>query len=137
MRTLLTAVAAFAACQAARKKLDDPARQETEYADGRVKLTVLRNEGAAFGLPVPRKAVAGVSAAALALLWTQRKKAPLAAGLVLGGGISNLLERVRNGAVYDYVQFPKAPKKLKDYVFNLADFQVFAGAVGFLLRGKR
>jgi len=35
------------------------------------------------------------------------------------------------------VQFPKAPKKLKDYVFNLADFQVFAGAVGLLLRGKR
>ena len=137
MRTLLTAVAAFAACQAARKKLDDPARQETEYADGRVKLTALRNEGAAFGLPVPRKAVVGVSAAALALLWTQRKKAPLAAGLVLGGGLSNLLERVRNCAVYDYVQFPKAPKKLKDYVFNLADFQVFAGAVGFLLRGKR
>ena len=137
MRTLLTAVAAFAACQAARKKLDDPARQETEYADGRVKLTALRNEGAAFGLPVPRKAVVGVSAAALALLLTQRKKAPLAAGLVLGGGLSNLLERVRNGAVYDYVQFPKAPKKLKDYVFNLADFQVFAGAVGLLLRGKR
>ena len=137
MRTLLTAVAAFAACQAARKKLDDPARQETEYADGRVKLTALWNEGAAFGLPVPRKAVVGVSAAALALLWTQRKKAPLAAGLVLGGGLSNLLERVRNGAVYDYVQFPKAPKKLKDYVFNLADFQVFAGAVGLLLRGKR
>ena len=137
MRTLLTAVAAFAACQAARKKLDDPARQETEYADGRVKLTALRNEGGAFGLPVPRKAVVGVSAAALALLWTQRTKAPLADGLVLGGGLSNLLERVRNGAVYDYVQFPKAPKKLKDYVFNLADFQVFAGAVGFLLRGKR
>ena len=137
MRTLLTAAATFAACQAARKKLDDPARQETEYADGRVKLTALRNEGAAFGLPVPRKAVVGVSAAALALLWTQRKKAPLAAGLVLGGGLSNLLERVRNGAVYDYVQFPKAPKKLKDYVFNLADFQVFAGAVGLLLRGKR
>jgi len=137
MRTLLTAVAAFAACQAARKKLDDSARQDSEYAGGRVKLTALWNEGAAFGLPVPRKAVVGVSAAALVLLWTQRRRAPLAAGLVLGGGISNLLERVKHGAVYDYVQFPKAPKKLKDYVFNLADFQVFAGAVGLLLRGKR
>ena len=137
MRTLLTALTAFAACQAARKKLDNPARQDAEYAEGRVKLTALRNEGAAFGLPIPRKAVLGISAAALALLWTQRKKAPLAAGLVLGGGLSNLLERVKHGAVYDYVQFPKAPKKLRDYVFNLADFQVFAGAVGLLLRGKR
>ena len=137
MRTLLTALTAFAACQAAREKLDNPARQDAEYAEGRVKLTALRNEGAAFGLPIPRKAVLGISAAALALLWTQRKKAPLAAGLVLGGGLSNLLERVKNGAVYDYVQFPKAPKKLRDYVFNLADFAVFAGAVGLLLRGKR
>lgn len=137
MKTLITALTTLAACQAVRKKLDDPARPDAEYAKGRLRLTALRNEGAAFGLPVPRKAVAGVSAAALALLWTQRKKAPLAAGLVLGGGLSNLLERVKHGAVYDYVQFPKAPKKLKDYVFNLADFQVFAGAVGLLLRGKR
>jgi lipoprotein signal peptidase len=137
MRTLLTALTAFAACQAARKKLDNPARQDAEYAGGRVKLTALRNEGAAFGLPIPRKAVLGVSAAALALLWTQREKTPVAAGLVLGGGLSNLLERVKNGAVYDYVQFPKAPKKLRDYVFNLADFAVFSGAVGLLLRGKR
>ena len=137
MRTLLTALTAFAACQAAREKLDNPARQDAEYAEGRVKLTALRNEGAAFGLPIPRKAVLGISAAALALLWTQREKTPVAAGLVLGGGLSNLLERVKNGAVYDYVQFPKAPKKLRDYVFNLADFAVFSGAVGLLLRGKR
>ena len=136
MKTLLTALTAFAACRAVREKLDAPERQDTEYAHGRVKLTALRNEGAAFGLPIPRKAVVGASAAALALLWTQRRRAPVAAGLVLGGGLSNLLERVKHGAVYDYVQFPKAPKKLREYVFNLADFQVFAGALGLLLRRK-
>ena len=137
MRTLLTALSALAACQAVRRKLDTPARQDAEYANGRVELTALRNEGAAFGLPVPRKTVVGASVVGLAALWTQRKKAPVAAGLLLGGGVSNLLERVKCGAVYDYVRFPKAPKKLRDYVFNLADFAVFTGAIGVLLRRKR
>ena len=137
MKTLMTALAAFAACQAVREKLDVPERQDAEYAEGRVKLTALRNEGAAFGLPIPFKAVVGVSAAGLGLLWTQRKKAPVSTGLILGGGLSNLLERVKHGAVYDYVQFPKAPKKLRDYVFNLADFEVFAGAVGLVFFGRK
>lgn len=137
MKTLLTAMTAFAACQAARRKLDVPERQESEHLDGCVKLTALRNEGAAFDLPIPFKTVVGASAVGLGLLWTQRKRAPLAAGLILGGGLSNLLERVKHGAVYDYVQFPRAPKKLRDYVFNLADFSVFAGAVGWVFFGRR
>ena len=137
MKTLLTAAAAFAACRAARKKLDTPTRQDAEYAGGRVELTALRNEGAAFGLPIPMKAVAGASAGALALLWLRRKKAPVSTGLVLGGGASNLLERVEDGAVYDYVRFPDAPGRLRDYVFNLADLAVFTGAVGMVFSGRR
>ena len=136
MKTFMTALTTLAACQAVRKHLDMPERQEAEYAGGRVELTALRNEGAAFGLPVSRETVAGVSAAVLGLLWLRRKRAPLAAGLALGGGLSNLLERVRHGGVYDYLRFPKAPKKLRNYVFNAADFAVFAGAVGLLLRRK-
>ena len=137
MKTLITALTTFAACQAVRKKLDDPARPDAEYAKGRLRLTALRNEGAAFGLPIPMKTVLSVSAVGLGLLWRRRRKAPVSTGLVLGGGLSNLLERVREGEVYDYVQFPDAPGKLRDYVFNLADFAVFSGAVGLLLRGKR
>lgn len=137
MRTMLTALTTLAACQTARRKLDVPARQEREYVSGGVKLTALRNEGAAFGLPIPVKAVAAASAAAMALLWAKRNKAPVSSGLVLGGGLSNLLERLKNGAVYDYVQFPKAPKPVRPYVFNLADFSIFAGALGLCLRKKR
>ena len=57
----------------------------------------------------------------------------LGAGLILGGGLSNLWERLRHGRVYDYVRFPKAPGKLKQYVFNLADFAIFLGAALVLL----
>ena len=129
MRTLLTALVTLGACQAAKRKLDVPARQDAEYAQGRVKLTALRNESAAFGLPVSRCVLQGVSAAALGLVLGRRKEHPVSAGLILGGGLSNLLERVSCGSVYDYVQFPKAPGKLKRYVFNLADFAIFAGGL--------
>ena len=137
MKTLLTALTTFAACQAVRRNLEDPQRPERDYAGGRVTLTALRNEGAAFGLPVPMKVVAGASVGALALLWARRRKAPVSTGLVLGGGLSNLLERVRDGGVFDYLRFPKAPGKVRDYVFNLADLAVFAGAAGLVFFRRR
>ena len=136
MRTLLTALVTLAACQTAKRKLDVPARQDAEYARGHVKLTELRNEKAAFGLPVPRCILQGASAAALGLVLGGRKTHPVSTGLILGGGLSNLLERMNCGSVYDYVQFPKAPERLKNYVFNLADFAIFAGVLGCLKKKK-
>ena len=77
------------------------------------------------------------SFATLWMLWRQRRRSPLGAGLILGGGISNLLERLRLGRVYDYVQFPRAPGQLKQYVFNLADFAIILGGLCFALHRKR
>lgn len=70
-----------------------------------------------------------------AVRWGRRN--PAAAGLVLGGGLSNLWERLRLGRVYDYIRFPKAPGRLGRYVFNLADLAVFLGAAGLLLGRRR
>lgn len=137
MRTVLTALAVLGGCQAAKRKLNQAERQDAAYAGGRVELTALWNEQAAFGLSVPRKVLLGASVLGLAALWTERKSAPVSTGLVLGGGLSNLLERVREGRVYDYVRFPKAPEPVRNYVFNLADFAVFAGMAGFLFRRRR
>ena len=72
-------------------------------------------------------------AAGLALVPALARRCRLGAGLILGGGLSNLWERLRHGRVYDYVRFPKAPGKLKQYVFNLADFAIFLGAALVLL----
>ena len=66
-----------------------------------------------------------------------RKRAPAAAGLILGGGLSNLWERLRHGWVYDYLRFPKAPGPLGRYVYNLADLVLFLGAAGLLLGRRR
>ena len=65
----------------------------------------------------------------LVFAWTKRRSAPIGAGLLLGGGLSNLYERLRHGKVYDYLRFPKAPGFIKDYVYNLADFAIFIGAI--------
>ena len=139
MKTVFTALAAYSGCAAARRYLDlhplpaRSSRREAELWGGRVRLRAFWNEGAAFGLPIPRRALPLASAAALALLWGGRKRCPLGAGLILGGGLSNFLERTREGRVFDYLQFPRAPRPLDRYVFNLADLCIFAGGVWCLL----
>ena len=103
-----------------------------------MRLKSLWNEGAAFGLPIRPGALLAASAATLGLMWSQRKRSPLGVGLILGGGVSNLWERVRHGSVYDYVRFPKAPEPVCRYVFNLADFAIFLGAAEILAgKGKK
>ena len=137
MKTALTALTAYAACTAARSRPERPGPRKTELLGGRVRLHALWNEGAAFGLPLPPEALPLASAAALGLLWGRRKRCPLGTGLMLGGGLSNLRERLTEGRVYDYLHFPRAPRPLNRYVFNLADLCVFAGGALCLLRGGK
>lgn len=137
MLTLITALATLGACTAARWYLDRSSRRDTEHAGGRVRLRALWNAGAAFGLPIQKKVLPAASALVLGSVWARRRKSPLGAGLVLGGGAGNLLERLRRGAVYDYIQFPKAPGRLKRYVFNLADFAILLGGILLSLRRKK
>lgn len=137
MLTIITALAALACCTAARWYLDRTSRRETEHAGGRIRLRAMRNGGAAFDLPIRKEALPAVSTAALGMLWTQRRRSPVGVGLALGGGVSNLLERLRRGSVYDYLQFPQAPGRLKRYVFNLADLAILLGGLALALRRKR
>ena len=143
MLTAFTALAVFGSCNAARWYLGQyPARspsgrRDSELWSGRVRLRETWNDGAAFSLPLPKDFLTPASAAALGALWACRKQSPLAAGLVLGGGLSNLCERIQHGRVFDYVQFPKAPGQLKRYVFNLADFAILSGGAWMLFHNKK
>jgi len=137
MKTVLTALTTLGSCTAAHWYLDRESRQDQEYCGGNIRLRALWNDGAAFGLGIRKNALLAASFAMLGSVWFRRKERPVSAGLVLGGGISNLLERLRGGKVYDYVQFPKAPGKLKRYVFNAADFAIFLGAAGMAVRRKK
>lgn len=134
--TILTALGTLGACTAARWYLDRSSRRETECAKGRVRLLALWNESGGFGLTLRMQTLIAASFAALLATLAQYRRSRLGAGLLLGGGISNLLERLRGGRVYDYVQFPKAPGKLKNFVFNLADFAILLGG-GMLMNARR
>ena len=128
--TLLTAALALAACTAVRWYLERPDRRERSALHGKIRLTTLWNRGAAFGLPLGRAALMTLSLlvlAATALFW--RRRNAFGAGLVLGGGISNLWERLRHGKVLDYLRVPALPGKLGTYVYNLADLTIFLGAL--------
>ena len=137
MLTVFTALTTLGGCTAAQWYLNRSSRRDSEYAGGQVKLRSLWNEGAAFGLDIRFDMVVAASFAALGAPWTQRKRSPVGVGLILGGGLSNLLERLRQGKVYDYVQFPKAPGRIKQYIFNLADFAILLGGLCLSLRKKK
>ncbi|QUO39374.1 signal peptidase II [Dysosmobacter sp.] len=133
MITLLTAALTLTACTLARWYLERPGRRERSALGGRIKLTALWNRGAAFGLPLGREALMVLSALVLGVTVLFRRRSPFGAGLVLGGGLSNLWERLRYGKVLDYLRFPAAPGKLKKYVYNLADLALFLGALWLAL----
>lgn len=129
MLTAFTALGIFGGCTTARWYLNRSSRRKRELLGGRIQTTAVWNAGAAFSLPVPAEALPLASSALLALLWRRRRQSPVGIGLILGGGMSNLWERLRCGRVYDYIQFPKAPGPLHRYVFNLADISIFLGGL--------
>ena len=133
MTVCLIAAAVFACAAMARWYLDRSSRRDSRHFRSLVELTAVWNRGAAFSLPIPRRVVELCSIPALLAALALGRRSRLGAGLILGGGLSNLWERLRHGRVYDYVRFPKAPGKLKQYVFNLADFAIFLGAALVLL----
>jgi len=84
-------------------------------------------------------AVQGVIIAGLAFwLARARQRWPaLALGLIIGGGLGNMTDRLVRGAVADFfylhTDWPVGP--LANYVFNVADIGITAGAVLLILEG--
>jgi signal peptidase II len=89
------------------------------------------NEGIAFGLFPGRQAAVAVltvialSAIAIALASLVARNATVAAGagLLVGGSLGNLIDRLAHGAVTDFIDLARWP------AFNLADCAITIGAV--------
>jgi len=99
---------------------------------GPLGLTLAHNSGVAFGLASGGEALLIVFAiAALAVVGGLMARDPLrpgmwlAAGLVAGGALGNLVDRLRVGHVTDYVEVGSWPP------FNIADVAITAGVVIF------
>jgi signal peptidase II len=93
-----------------------------------VKLVDVRNTGVAFSLfsgggtivlVITLLALAGLTA--YFVLRPGRRLLWLPTGLLLGGAIGNLIDRVREGAVTDFIKLPHWP------AFNVADTAITVG----------
>ena len=103
-------------------------------------LVHVRNTGVAFGFFSGGGAlVLAFTLAALAVLlgyFAMRPDRPwlwLPAGLLTGGALGNLLDRIANGAVTDFIKLPLWP------AFNVADMAITFGVLALLyvLEGGR
>jgi len=108
-------------------------------------LTMTKNPGAAFGLfadsPAAWKTVflvlvsALLIAAVVGVVWRSRKldwHSGVGLSLILGGAISNLLDRIRFGRVVDFIDL--YVRSYHWYTFNLADTAIVIGAVLLICR---
>jgi signal peptidase II len=98
-----------------------------------------RNEGVAFGLGGDISAVligaTIVLLVGLLVFLASRARSGAAvwlpAALLVGGALGNLADRVRDGAVTDFIDLPLWP------TFNLADLAIVAGVVLLLFQAER
>ncbi len=100
--------------------------------DGVLHLTYAENKGAAFGMMENSRWVfMSVSTVAIAVLLVviarygkRYKFATFAVSMILGGGIGNMIDRLRIGYVVDFVDF----RLINFAIFNVADSFVTVGA---------
>ncbi|RKF16188.1 signal peptidase II [Roseovarius spongiae] len=108
-----------------------------------VNLRMAWNYGINFGLlagdsDVARWALIGVALAISgAVLWWVRREPggwwqKFAAGLLVGGALGNVVDRLLYGAVADFLNFG-LPGFDNPYAFNVADVAIFAGAIGMVI----
>ncbi|MDP5306711.1 signal peptidase II [Paracoccus sp. 2205BS29-5] len=105
------------------------------------------NQGVNFGLmasdgDVTRWILIGVAVAICLWVWlwiwrsAAGRFARLAAGLLTGGAIGNVIDRLAYGAVADFLNM-SLPGWQNPYSFNVADISIFAGAIGLVLMPQR
>ena len=120
-----------------------PSRLSTPVA-GPFHLTMVWNRGVSFGLfradqDLMRWTLTAFSliVAAVLAFWARRGERwtpAIALGLIMGGAVGNAIDRVRFGAVVDFLDFSRL---MFPWVFNVADSGITIGVVLLLLDSVR
>lgn len=118
--------------------------REIDLIDPWLNLRMAWNQGVNFGLfssdvDMMRWVLVGVAAVICIWVWiwlarTEHSRfAKVAAGLLIGGAIGNVIDRMTYGAVADFLNM-SLPNWRNPYSFNVADISIFAGAIGLFLQ---
>jgi signal peptidase II len=111
-------------------------------------LTMVWNNGVTFGLLNGFGAWGHIVLAAVALavvaalgLWLRRAESNLVAvaiGAIAGGAIGNVIDRIRYGAVVDFIHAHIATQwgDLSWYVFNVADAAIVCGVAALIIESQ-
>ena len=102
-------------------------------------MTYVQNRGMAFGLfennrmlfMIPTVILIGAVILAIVKLGRKNKLLDTSLGLILGGGIGNMIDRIARGFVVDFVDF--CAFDFWQWVFNVADAAVVVGTVLFMI----
>lgn len=111
-----------------------PLNTSREVVDGWIHVAHVRNTGAAFGLLPERTSLLSILSvvAVLVILYYYRtlaaRSAPIAAtlGMQLGGAAGNLVDRLGQGYVVDFVDLG-IPGGWRFWAFNVADSSIVVG----------
>jgi signal peptidase II len=108
-------------------------------------LTMVWNQGVTFGMFKADSQMGALLLAAVAALivvalgvWMRRAESRLvvvALGAIAGGAVGNVVDRIRFGAVVDFIHFHVAGWSW--YVFNVADAAIVCGVAALVLDGLR
>ncbi|QIN79792.1 signal peptidase II [Rubrobacter marinus] len=132
---LVLALAVFAVDQGLKRLVEGSMRlgESIPLIDGVLHLTFIKNPGGAFGILGGQAGILllGSAVAVAFVLWMLLAGEPTRAttagcGLILGGAAGNLVDRILEGEVTDYVDLRVWP------IFNAADVAIVLG-VGLLL----
>jgi signal peptidase II len=105
-----------------------------------LKLVHVRNEGVAFGFAAGGRTVVivliAIALVGLTAYFARHATRPLMwlpTGLLIGGAVGNIIDRIRDGAVTDFLKLPAWP------AFNVADIAITFGVLTlvYVLEGKR
>jgi signal peptidase II len=125
--------------------LDLKTRMEIDLLPPLLNLRMAWNRGVNFGLFADIDMRWVLVALALGIsgfvaLWVRReggsRLVQVAAGLLVGGALGNVVDRVLYGAVADFLNMSCCGIE-NPYAFNVADIAVFLGAVGLVLFAGR
>ncbi|WP_134725056.1 signal peptidase II [Paracoccus luteus] len=118
--------------------------QAIDVIDPWLNLRMAWNQGVNFGLfasseDVMRWVLVAVAVAVCVWVgvWLVRVRpgrlAQVAAGLLIGGALGNVIDRIAYGAVADFLNM-SLPGWRNPYSFNVADIAIFVGAVGLVFQ---